>query len=107
MKIQEGLYELLVEQLEQYKIMEKRDTPTIQVLDAPEPPQKRWRPIRWLICSIATMLAFVFSSGLAFVLDDIERMRRIDPERWRTFAAVAAHLHPRRWFSTQSDLPAP
>jgi len=107
MKIQEGLYELLVEQLEQYKIMEKRDTPTIQVLDAPEPPQKRWRPIRWLICSIATLLAFVFSSGLAFVLDDIERMRRIDPERWRTFAAVAAHLHPRRWFSTQSDLPAP
>lgn len=106
-KIQDALYTLLIEQLEQYRIMELRDTPTVQVLDAPEPPQKRYRPIRWMICAIATFLAFLFSCGLAFALDDLERIRRRDPERWRTFGAIAAHLHPRRWFSSQSDLPAP
>jgi tyrosine-protein kinase Etk/Wzc len=106
-KIQEALYQLLVEQLEQYRILEMRDTPTIQILDQPEPPQKRWRPIRWLICAVATMLAFLFSCGIAFVFDDLERLRRTDPERWRSLNAVANHLHPRRWFTRESDLPAP
>ncbi len=106
-KIQEALYELLIEQLEQYRIQELRDTPTVQILDAPEPPQKRFRPIRWLICTIATFLGFVFSCGVAFALDDLERIRTHDPARWRSISAVATHLHPLRWFSSQSDLPAP
>jgi uncharacterized protein involved in exopolysaccharide biosynthesis len=106
-KIEEALYELLIEQLEQYRIMELRDTPTVQILDAPEPPQKRFRPIRWLICAIATFLAFTFSCALAFALDDLERIRTHDPVRWRSISAVATHLHPRRWLSSQNDLPAP
>jgi tyrosine-protein kinase Etk/Wzc len=48
-KIQEGVFELLTQQYEQYKIQETKDTPTIQVLDRAVPPEKRARPKRALV----------------------------------------------------------
>jgi hypothetical protein len=70
------------------------------------PPERRWRPIRWLICTIATALAFGLSCGLAFVLDGIERWQKADPERARQLDRLLAALHPKRWFSSESDFPS-
>ena len=106
-KLQEALFEVLSEQLEQYRILELRDTPSVQSLDHAVAAQKRWRPIRWLICVIATGLAFVFSCVLAWTLDGLERMRREEPDRYRSLAAVGRALQPRNWFSSGPDLPAP
>jgi tyrosine-protein kinase Etk/Wzc len=106
-KIQEALYELLTEQFEQYRIMELRDTPTLQVLDTATPADKRYRPIRWLICTIATGLAFLFSCAVALALDGWERLRRERPDQWRVLDAVASNLHPRQWFARHDNLPAP
>ena len=106
-KIQEAVYELLTEQLEQYRVLELRDTPTLQVLDTAVPAEKRWRPIRWLICAIATMLAFGFSCLLAWTLDELAGLKRERPDQWRFLQAAARGLVPKRWFSSDDDLPAP
>ncbi len=106
-KIQEALYELLTEQYEQYRIMELRDTPTVQVLDAAVVAEKRFRPIRWLICAIATLLALLLSTWTALIMDGLGRIRRDDPAQWRSLRAVGSSLHPRRWFGGGDDLPAP
>ena len=44
LKVQETLYALLTSQYEQAKITEARDTPTVQVLDAPVPADKNIKP---------------------------------------------------------------
>jgi len=81
-KIQEAIYEFVTQQFEQYRILELRDTPVLQVLDPGAPAEKRYKPIRWLICSVATLLAFAFSCLLAFILDSAAALRRDEPSRW-------------------------
>lgn len=106
-KIQEALYEILAEQYEQYRITELRDTPTVQVLDRAVPAERRYRPIRWLICVIATLLAFGASCALALVLDALERMRRESPGDWNRLRGIGGAMKPRNWFSSGGDLSAP
>ena len=106
-KIQELLYQLLAQQFETYRILEMRDTPAVQALDEAVPPEKRYRPIRWLICVIATVLAFVASCLAAFGLDSLAAIRRDNPARWETLRRLGRAWHPGRWFSSDPDLPAP
>jgi capsule polysaccharide export protein KpsE/RkpR len=106
-KIQEALYEILSEQYEQYRILELRDTPTVQVLDPAVAAQRRYRPIRWLICTIATLLAFCFSVVLAWALDEADQMRRERPEDWIRLRRIGNAMKPRNWFAPGGDLPSP
>jgi len=62
LKIQETIFELLKQQYEQAKIQEMKDTPTIQVLDAARPPEKKSRPHRTTTSLLAAFLCF----GLTF-----------------------------------------
>lgn len=107
LKTQEALFEILTEQYEQYRIQELRDTPTIQVLDPAVPPQKRWRPIRWLICVSATTLALLFSCMVALALDGLRSWEEEDPSHRRLREALVGSLDPRRWFRSRHDLPMP
>ena len=66
-KVQEAIYELLTQQYEQAKIMELKDTPTVQILDRASPPEKKSFPKRSIIvilvfiASIAVNILVVFS----------------------------------------------
>ncbi|NOR17187.1 hypothetical protein GQ543_05700 [candidate division WOR-3 bacterium] len=66
-KVQEAIYELLTQQYEQAKIMELKDTPTVQILDRASPPEKKSFPKRSIIvilvfiASIAVNMLVVFS----------------------------------------------
>ena len=65
-KIQEQLYLLLTSELEQARIRETMDTPTVQVLDAAEPPERPARPRRTLLTVAAGVLGLVVAGvGLA------------------------------------------
>lgn len=61
-KIQEQLYLLLTAELEQARIRESMDTPTVQVLDRPVPPERPSRPRKLLLALSGSVLAFLGSS---------------------------------------------
>lgn len=75
LKVQETLYTLLTSQLEQVKLIEARDTPTVQVLDPAIPAEKKSKPSIRLNMMIAGVLALLVGIFLAFVLSYLERVR--------------------------------
>jgi uncharacterized protein involved in exopolysaccharide biosynthesis len=96
-KVQESIYELLVQQFEQYKIQETRDTPTVYVLDEARPPIDKAGPIRRLIVLSATGIAFAASMTVAAGLELLRRMRRRDPESFEQILKLAGELRMRGW----------
>lgn len=58
-KIQEQLYLLLTSELEQARLRETMDTPTVQVLDAASPPERQNWPKRLLLAAAAVVLVVV------------------------------------------------
>lgn len=75
LKVQETLYTLLTSQLEQAKLAEARDTPTVQVLDSAVPADKKSKPRIALNMVIAGVLSLFLAIFLAFFLEYLERMR--------------------------------
>jgi len=63
LKVQEQLYELLTGQLEEARIRETRDTPTVQVLDPAVPPLHKSRPKRSLVVLGGVMIGLLGSAG--------------------------------------------
>lgn len=81
-RIQESLYQMLTQMREQYRIIEVRDTPTIEVLTPPAVPEKKSKPHRALICAGATLLAFTGSLGIAAALERMAMLAEADPVRF-------------------------
>jgi len=73
LKIQTTVFELLTQQYEQAKIQEKRDTPTIQILDHPRPPEKKSSPRRVIMALMAGFLSLALTSVIAFINEFVER----------------------------------
>lgn len=73
LKVQETLYTLLTSQLEQAKLAEARDTPTVQVLDPAIPAEKKSKPSIRLNMMIAGVLALFVGIFLAFFLEYLDR----------------------------------
>ena len=68
-EIQNTIFSFLTQQYEEAKIKEARDTPTIQVLDNANLPEKRYQPRR----TIMVLLTFVFSAVImSFIILLIE-----------------------------------
>jgi len=63
LKVQEQLYGLLTAQLEEARIREARDTPTVQILDPAVPPLHKSRPKRSLVVLAGFLLGGVGSVG--------------------------------------------
>lgn len=78
-KIHETLFELLVEQFEIARIQEAKDSPTVQVLDAAIPPQRRIKPKRSLIVILSTFSAGFFGIFIVFFLEYIEKAKEEKP----------------------------
>jgi uncharacterized protein involved in exopolysaccharide biosynthesis len=84
LKVQETLYALLTSQLEQAKLAEARDTPTVQVLDPAIPAEKKSKPRIRLNMVIAGVLALFVGIFLAFFLEYLERIRTSHPPAQNT-----------------------
>jgi uncharacterized protein involved in exopolysaccharide biosynthesis len=74
-KIQETIFTLLTEQYEQAKIMEVRDTPTVQIMDPAKPPHKKSFPKRSRIVIIAFFFSLFAGTGLAFFMEYLDQMQ--------------------------------
>ncbi|MFH0809673.1 MAG: Wzz/FepE/Etk N-terminal domain-containing protein [Pseudomonadota bacterium] len=74
-KYQEALWELLIQQYEMARIQEAKDTPTVQILDVGQVPQKKCKPRRTVIVLVLTAAALILGILIAFVLEYAEAHR--------------------------------
>ena len=75
-KVQEQLYLMLSSELEEARITELQDTPTVTVLDPAIPPERHSRPRRVTIALAAAFLAFLSSVTFVAVRGDPARHAR-------------------------------
>ncbi len=74
-KVQEAIYELLTQQFEQAKIMEVKDTPTVQFLDRASPPEKKSSPRRTLIVLFSIILSVFLNLPVVFFLEYLQKVK--------------------------------
>lgn len=77
MRVQEAVYVLLTQQLEQAKIGEAQDTPVVQVLDRAVPAIRKTKPKIRLNMALAGAVSLFLGVFLAFFLEYIERQRSV------------------------------
>ena len=81
-EVQKAIYQLLMQQYEQAKIQEAKDSPTIQILDAPTLPQKRSKPKRSIIVIVSAMVSVIFSFIVVWIKIVLEHLAANDPEKY-------------------------
>ncbi len=83
-EVRQTVFTLLTEQYEKAKLQELRDTPTVEILDEPEPPEKRSFPRRKRIVAVALILSIFVGIGLAFFSEYTEKIKdREEGGDWR------------------------
>jgi tyrosine-protein kinase Etk/Wzc len=98
LKIQETIFELLTQQYEQAKIQEKKDTPTIQTLDAPRVPEKKSRPKRTILALMAGILSMLMSTVAIFAKEFIDRQKAADTETYHQLEKISGVLREDLYF---------
>jgi uncharacterized protein involved in exopolysaccharide biosynthesis len=88
----EETYAMLYQQLEQARVMEARDTPTITVLDQAVPPDRRSYPRRALLVAVVFLAGLAMSAVFVVLADYFRRLRERRPEEYREWSRVAAQL---------------
>ncbi len=78
--VSEKLYSILLEQLEQAKLAENENLPTVSVLDYATPPEVRSRPQRSVIVLGAFLVSLIIAVLLAAILEYFRRLRDENPE---------------------------
>jgi len=87
-RTKEEVYVMLTTQLEQAKISEVKDDPTVQMLDPALPPDGPSKPRIKLIVLLGGFIGLCFGVFIAFVLDYIRRMTPL-PEKTTTKTTTA------------------
>jgi uncharacterized protein involved in exopolysaccharide biosynthesis len=74
-KIQEEVFALLTAQLEEAKITEAKDVPTVEVLDPAFPPKRKARPKRAVIVLLGFVSSVVLGVGFVLVTESVRGAR--------------------------------
>lgn len=83
--IQQKLFEILVPLLEQAKIEEKRDTPTLLVLDRAVVAEIPYRPKKRIIVTVFFLIALVTSVSVAFFVEKMRSVQKAWPSDYEDF----------------------
>jgi tyrosine-protein kinase Etk/Wzc len=90
-RIAEALFQILSEQFEQVKIQEKRDTPTLSILDKALPPELPYRPQKTIIVLVCGGLSIFLAIFMALFLNYLINLKKNSPDdynRVRLFVDV-------------------
>lgn len=96
LEVYKAIYTLLTQQYEQAKLQEKKDTPTLKLLDKPNLPDKKSKPQRRLIVMISAILSFLVSIFIIFFLEYLNKLKTNEPENYKKIVGS--------WHSILSDL---
>jgi len=89
LKIQETLFGLLTQQLEQARIEERKNTPVLSVLDQAVPGEIAVYPRKMLVIGAAAVAAMLWA-GLFALFAEAARARRVDAADAQEFSALVA-----------------
>lgn len=92
LKVQETIYELLTQEHEKVKIQEKKDTPTIQILDPPTIPEKKSRPRRSIMAVMAGMLSLLLTTVAVFAKEFVDRNKQANTETYHQLEKILKTL---------------
>jgi tyrosine-protein kinase Etk/Wzc len=87
-RVNEQLYNMLLERFEQAKIQEKQDISVISVLDRAKVPELKSRPQRTIILAASFGLSLIVSILLAAFFEYLDRLASSRPEEYRRAAYV-------------------
>ena len=81
-EVQRAIYKLLAQQYEEARIREMRDTPNVQMLDAPALPERKSKPKRLYYVLAGMLLSFLVSGAVIFFNNYLDRLRMTEPENY-------------------------
>ena len=79
-QIQQAIFELMVQQYEEARFEESRNTPNVQILDVANPPQKRIFPKRRKIVQLSFVLSLIFASVGVLLWEHARRFGQSHPQ---------------------------
>jgi capsule polysaccharide export protein KpsE/RkpR len=99
-KVQETVYELLIQQYEMARIEEAKDTPVVSVIDTPGIPEKKSFPPRILFTLLLTFVSVLAAATLLLLRERWSNLAAEDPRK--ALAAEVAPVLARRLHSSLS-----
>lgn len=93
--VQELVYEYIVQQHEEAKVEEAKNTPVIQVLDRAAIPEKRAAPKRKKIVLVSLLVAALLSTIVVATMEVVERSRNSHSENYSKFRRLIKSI--RKW----------
>ena len=91
-QVQEQLYSILLNQLEQAKLSENESLPTVSVLDYATPPEIRNRPKRSMIVGSTFLVTLLIAIMLAMVAEYFDKLSKKSPEDYKRASYVVNSL---------------
>lgn len=88
-RVNEGLHEVLQEQLEQAKIQEQESAPNVSIVDPAVVPELRKRPVRSAIVAFTAIGSLLLAIGLAAIM---QGLRRLEEESGDDFRRVSRFI---------------
>jgi tyrosine-protein kinase Etk/Wzc len=90
--IQQKIFEFLTPMLEEARLEELRDTPTVLILDRAVPAEEKSRPKRLLITLAMGVVSLIFSIGYVVSSEHIHTVKSSNPERYRVIEKIGSIL---------------
>jgi tyrosine-protein kinase Etk/Wzc len=94
--IQQKIFELLTPLLEEARLEELRDTPTVLVLDEAVPSERRARPKRLLITLAMGVVSFILSVSYVVTSQHLNEIRENDPEKYNRILEMREQVFGRK-----------
>uniref|UniRef100_A0A7C4CA66 Polysaccharide chain length determinant N-terminal domain-containing protein n=1 Tax=candidate division WOR-3 bacterium TaxID=2052148 RepID=A0A7C4CA66_UNCW3 len=92
LRVQEEAMLLLYQQYEYARVLEARDTPTLTVLDAAVPPQKKSSPKRTRIAGALFLFGLLSSGAYAFLGEYFLQLKQQKPEEYASWDPVRRQI---------------
>ena len=103
-KVQFEIYGLLVQQNEQAKILEARDTPTITVLDYGKIPEKKVFPKRIVIILIVFIASTLTGILAAITNEYFENLKQLKPNEYQNWQNISDQIKKIKIFNFLRDM---
>jgi hypothetical protein len=90
-EIQYEILKIMTPLFEQAKVEERRQTPSVIVLDRAGPAERKAKPKVSFYALLAAVLSMIVALFVVFVREMVERLRASSPERFASITATLRH----------------